>query len=189
MEFTDVLKGRRSVRDYTDERPTKEIINRILDAANYSPNAGNRNGTQIVVCEDSQINECIGKCHSAIIRGFNAGNRELPDEETIEKNGCAFYNAPVVIMLFAPRNFYFSEADSYIMAQNLCLAAYEQGVASCIVGEVMDSFATERGQKIKERLAIPADYKPYAYVLLGYSKDTKATYKERHYPDVIYVGE
>lgn len=187
MELLDAIKGRRSVRKFADSTVSQETIEKILEVVNYCPNAGNRNSTRLVVITDRTMIDYIGKAHMQVIQNFNKGITALPSEEEIDASVSAFHNAPVVLALFGPKNFYFSSPDAYIMAQNITLAAYEQGVSTCIVGEVLNSLATVRGQEIQKKIGIPVEFAPQVYITLGYCDGEYPKAPDRHYSDVIYM--
>ena len=46
MELSDAIRGRRSVRRFTDMPVAKEMIEKILEVVDYCPNAGNRNRSE-----------------------------------------------------------------------------------------------------------------------------------------------
>lgn len=164
----------------------RETIEKILGVVDDCPNAGNRNSTKIVVITDRAAIDYIGKTHMVVIRNFNRGITALPSGEEIAASESAFYRAQAVVALFGPKNFYFSSADAYIMAQNLTLAAFEQNVSTCIVGEVLNSLATERGKQLQREMGIPEEYVPQAYVTMGYCDGEYPKHPKRHYSDVIY---
>ena len=83
MELSDAIRGRRSVRRFTDMPVAKEMIEKILEVVDYCPNAGNRNSTRIVVITDRAVMDYIGKAHMQIIGNFNKGITTLPSEEDI----------------------------------------------------------------------------------------------------------
>lgn len=187
MELSDVIRGRRSVRKFTDSPVPKETMEKILEVVDYCPNAGNRNSTKIVVITDRTVFDYIGKAHMQIIQNFNKGITRLPSEEDIAASASAFHNAQAVVALFGPKNFYFSSADAYIMAQNITLAAFEQNVSTCIVGEVLNSLATERGKQLQNKMGIPEEFAPQAFVTMGYCDGEYPKHPKRRYSDVIYV--
>lgn len=187
MELMEAIKGRRSVRRFQDTPVRREVVEKILEVVDYCPNAGNRNSTRVVVMTDREMIDYIGKAHMKIIRNFNAGITALPTEEEIRASESAFHNAGTVLVLFGPENFYFSSPDAYIMAQNITLAAYEQGVSTCIVGEVLNSLATQKGQEYQKSMGIPAGFVPQAYITLGYCDGDYPKHPGRHYSDFIYV--
>jgi nitroreductase len=45
---------------------TRKILYGILEAAKYSPNAGNRQTTQIVVCTNQEINDTLVRIHRVL---------------------------------------------------------------------------------------------------------------------------
>lgn len=182
-----VMKNRRSVRKFTGEPVDKKMIEKILEVLDYSPNAGNKNLTRVVVITNRDMIDYIGKTHVQVLQRFNKGITTPPSEEEISKSSSAFHNAQAVVVLFGLKNFYFSEADSYIVAQNITLAAYEQGVSTCIVGEVLNSFATEKGEKLQQEMGIPKEYVPQTYITMGYCDGEYPKPPKRHYSDVIYI--
>ncbi|WP_432647013.1 nitroreductase family protein [Mitsuokella sp.] len=186
MELMEAMKGRRSVRRFQDRLVPKEMIENILGVMEYSPNAGNRNSIRTIVLTNRDEIDYIGKAHTTVINNFNKGVMTLPSEEEIEKSPSAFHNAPTVLALFGPKNFYFSSADAYILAQNIALAAYEQGVSTCIVGEVLNSMGTEKGQSLQKAFGIPENFAPQVYVTMGYCQGNYPKRLPRHYAPVIY---
>ncbi|MCH3953833.1 MAG: nitroreductase family protein [Eubacterium sp.] len=186
MELMEAMKGRRSVRKFQDRLVPKETIQSILDVMEYSPNAGNRNSIRTVVLTDREEIDYIGKAHTTVIESFNKGVVSLPSEEEIEAAPSAFHNAPTVLALFGPKNFYFSPADAYILAQNIALAAYEKGVSTCIVGEVLNSMGTEKGQALQKAFGIPENFAPQVYITMGYCEGAYPKRLPRHYAEVVY---
>jgi nitroreductase len=128
-DFLRTITERRSIRKYTEEQVTDEVLEQILYAASFSPNAGNRQTTQIVVCQDKEVNDRLGRIKKSLshVKISSPGNYISTDQPSIADDPTlpsAFYGAPTVITLFGPKNFWFKAADCYIMANNICLAAY-----------------------------------------------------------------
>lgn len=187
MELMEAIKGRRSVRKFADAPLSKETIDKILEVVDYCPNAGNRNSTRVVVMTERAMIDYIGKAHMQIIRNFNKGITALPSEEDIDASESAFHNARTVLALFGPEHFYFASPDAYIMAQNIALVAYEQKVSTCIVGEVLNSLATEKGRQLQKKMGILEGYVPQVFVTMGYCDGEYPKHPKRHYADVLYV--
>ena len=157
----------------------------FLDVMNYSPNADNRNSTRIVVVKDRDALDYIGKTHTCILQRFNRGIVEPPDDDEIQAASNAFHNALTVLFLFGPKKFYFASADAYILAQNIALTAYEKGVSTCIVGEVLNSFDTEKGRELQRRMNIPDIFAPQVFVTMGYCEGEYPKRPKRHYTEPI----
>ena len=57
MDFFDVVKERHSVRAYKKKEVKEEKLQKILEAANAAPSAGNLQSYEIVVVKDKKIRE------------------------------------------------------------------------------------------------------------------------------------
>lgn len=182
------IMDRRSVRNFTEEKVSKEVLDQLLEVAVWSPNAGNKQRTRIVVSQDNELNTRLGRAQNVVYGQFNAGQKiELNDELIATTSRSGFYNAPTVIYLFAPNRFLFAEPDSYIMAHNICLAAHSIGVDSCIISVATDYFFDEFGQEVLKKWNIPEDFHISAQVILGYHASEYPTPKERRYQEPLFV--
>lgn len=84
----------------------------------------------------------------------------------------AFYDAPTVITLFAPKNFLFAAEDCAAAAENMMLAADALGIGSCYIGQGWPAFAHPYGQEILRRWGVRTDYYAVMQLLLGYPRET-----------------
>ena len=55
MDVFKAIKGRRSVRAFTDEPVSEEEINQLLDAARWAPSAGNIQPWEFIVVRDAKV--------------------------------------------------------------------------------------------------------------------------------------
>ncbi|MDR2342494.1 MAG: nitroreductase family protein [Campylobacteraceae bacterium] len=100
-----------------------------------------------------------------------------------------FYNAPTVLTLFAPKNFLYFAADSYVAAQNIMLASHSLGIGSYMVAHAKDTLSSELGQWLQKEWDINETYEATIHVTLGYpAGDTLPTAKLRKDSRVIRVG-
>ena len=49
MEFQEVLRGRRSIRAFTDEAVPPDVVTAVLDDARWSPSWGNAQAWSVTV--------------------------------------------------------------------------------------------------------------------------------------------
>ena len=63
-QFMELLKKRHSVRDYSARQVERADLDALLEAAYRTPNAGNRQGTRIVVSKDRALNERLGRAQN-----------------------------------------------------------------------------------------------------------------------------
>ena len=114
------------------------------------------------VCQDKEVNERLGKIkransHPRMATETSFVSREQPSIADAPKLTNAFYDAPTVITLFAPKNFLFSVDDCAVAAENMMLAANALGIGSCYIGQGWTAFDDPYGQEILRQWNIPTD--------------------------------
>jgi nitroreductase len=55
MDLIDALRSTGSVREFTDEAVSDEVLHRVLDTARFAPNGGNRQAWKVVVLRDPEV--------------------------------------------------------------------------------------------------------------------------------------
>lgn len=164
METIERIKTRRTIRKFTDEKVSRDIIEQIVAAAAYAPSWKNSQTTRYVVIEDKEI---MSKIASDALLGF-------------EHNAGIINNCPVLIAVTSIKNrsgyerdgsFTTSRKDKWeafdagIATQTFALAASELGVGSVIMG-IYDE------EKVKEILGLPEDRAVSALMSIGYPAET-----------------
>lgn len=185
-ETMQTILHRRSIRRFDGRQLPEDVLQEILQAGLYAPSAGGRQGVVFAVCQTKEVNERLGKIKRAnsnprMATAASYVSREQPsiaDDPNLQN---AFYDAPVVITLFAPKGFLFSSEDCAIAAENMMLAADSLGIGSCYIGQGWNAFADLYGQEILRKWEIPVDYYAVMQLLLGYprSGDPHPTPKQR----------
>ena len=167
---------RRAIRRYSEKQIEETVLQEILKAGLYAPSAGGRQGVIFAVCQDKEVNERLGKIKRANSNPHMATktsyvSKEQPSIADDPNLTNAFYNAPTVITLFAPKDFLFAKEDCAIAAENMMLAADAFGVGSCYIGQGWPAFADPYGQEILKKWAIRPDYYAVMQLLLGYPRE------------------
>lgn len=168
MTLFEAVRKRRSIRSFLPDKIDREILEMIIAYAEMAPAAGNRKQTRIVVSQNREINERIGKIHSVLAGKYRRREKLSFTADDVEKAHSAFYDAPAVICFFGPGNFAFSSQDAAILIDHIYLLSYAYGLGACMVGEVVDSFDTNYGIYLKKKWGIPNGYRCTGYILLGY---------------------
>lgn len=146
MDIQTTIKNRRSVRKFLNKKIEPEIINQIIELANWAPSACNIQGWRFIIVDDQKLKEKI------VERG---GARLIKD-------------APLGILVVYDQRTENSEYQDHIQSaaaaiQNLLLAAFSKGLGSCYICHL------PRKKELKKMFNIPSAYTPIAYVVLGYS--------------------
>ena len=151
MDVFEAIKGRRSIRQFTDEPIGGDSLEKLLDAARWAPSAGNQQRWRFVVVTSPSQKE--------LIRKFAPGIFLMP---------AAFI---VICAQKAPGANPWAEAtylaDCSIASQNIMLAAYEMGIGTCVAL----SYAKVA---ISEILDLPENIEPLLILTLGYPAEDPA---------------
>lgn len=174
-ETMQTILHRRAIRRFDERQIDEELLQQILQAGLYAPSAGGKQGVIFAVCQDKEVNERLGKIKRAnsnphMATANNYVSKEQPSIADDPKLINAFYDAPTVITMFAPRNFLFSVDDCAVAAENMMLAADSLGIGSCYIGQGWTAFADSYGQEILRKWEIRTDYYAVMQLLLGYPK-------------------
>ena len=151
MDFAEVLKKRKSIREYQEKAVSEETIKSVLRLASTSPSAGNLQARSVVVVKSKEIKErlsdaCLGQesvAEAGVIFVITANK-----EESIAKYGKRGQDL-------------YSLQDATIFASYLQLAATSFGLASVWVGAFDESM-------VQDILVISKDYRPIAIIPVGY---------------------
>ena len=173
MELMEAIKNRRSIRKFTDERVPIEKVERMLEAAMWAPSAQNLQPWYFVVLTKKDdlafLFSELGTTAFSERKRLEARFKDHPEvvEETMEFMA-AMGGAQTIVLAFLNKPMYSEEmlpscVESVAAAmQNLVLAAYEEGVASCWVEAVCRA-----GDALQERFA-PEHGKLIGGIILGY---------------------
>lgn len=172
-ETIQTILHRRAIRRFDTKQIDEELLQQILQAGLYAPSAGGKQGVIFAVCQDKEVNERLGKIKRAnsnphMATATNYVSKEQPSIADDPKLTNAFYDAPTVITMFAPKNFLFSVDDCAVAAENMMLAADSLGVGACYIGQGWTAFADVYGQEILRKWGIRTDYYAVMQLLLGY---------------------
>ena len=195
-DIFETIMHRRSIRRFEPKQIEEAALQQILQAGMYAPSAGGRQGVIFAVCQDREANERLGKIKRAnsqprMATATSFVSREQPSIADDPKLKNAFYDAPTVITLFAPKNFLFSVDDCAVAAENMMLAADALGIGSSYIGQGWTAFADPYGQEILRQWNIPTDYYAVMQLLLGYPRegDKHPAAKPRKEGRVLRIGE
>ena len=194
-DIFETIMHRRSIRRFEPKQIEEAALQQILQAGLYAPSAGGRQGVIFAVCQDKEVNERLGKIKRAnsnprMATATSFVSREQPSIADDPKLTNAFYDAPTVITLFAPKNFLFSVDDCAVAAENMMLAADALGIGSCYIGQGWTAFADPYGQEILQQWNIPTGHYAVMHLLLGYPRagDKHPAPKPRKEGRIIRVG-
>jgi len=149
MNVKDAIKGRRSIRKYSDKNIPNEILDEVLNSMRLAPSAKNMQPYKFIIIKDKELKEnLVSACR---------GQKFISE-------------APVVICACVePKEsyskmggYYTSEyVDVSIAIDHMTLQAFELGLGTCWIGAFEES-------EVKKVLDIPQNIKVAALSPLGY---------------------
>lgn len=166
MEFFEVIKNRRAVRQYKPDMVNKEDILKILDAANWAPSGMNRQQWEFIVVSGEKKRH-IGEIYGAIAAA-NAAKMEPTEREKYLVRATTYFGAPVAIVVLTdadslqPIRKMNLESASAAM-ENIVLAARALELGTCWMTGPLQNEAD-----IRRILDIPEDKEIVALTPLGY---------------------
>ena len=175
MELSQVVRRRRMVRRFDPDRPVpREVLERILYAAQRAPSAGFSQGWDFVVLEGPAQTEA-----------FWAATREGDRAPDAWLRGVSA--APVLVLCLSDPNAYLDryaepdkgwtdrdparwpvpywDVDTGMAAMLMLLTAVDQGVGALFFG-----VPPERHERVREAHGIPADRRLVGVVALGHEQ-------------------
>ena len=192
MALLELMKHRRSIRKYQERQIPREMLEQVLEAGNWAPNAGGGQRTMLVGVHDRALVEKLGRCNvarfdrSRLMGGHVSADQPSIIDDPSLKSG--FYGAPSLCAVFAPEGLLYGTPDAFCCAENMVLAATELGLASCIVARGEETFDNAFGRELMEKWGVPEGWIARCFVLLGCCDGAYPGPKERRPGRTIIVG-
>jgi nitroreductase len=175
MDFTEVVRTRRMVRNFTDEPVAADVLERIMRATQRAPSAGFSQGVAFVTVTDPGMRARLGKLAGEdqyVEGGFDPFISRAPVQVVVCVSEQAYHDryreADKVDdegnEIAWPVPYWHTDAGCSLML--LLLAAVNEGLGTAFVG-------TWEQERIQDLLGIPADYTPIGVALIGHPAPDK----------------
>ncbi|MFH1645734.1 MAG: nitroreductase family protein [Candidatus Omnitrophota bacterium] len=174
MKFLDLVKKRRSVRQYLKKPVPREVIERALEAARFAPSACNSQPWYFVVIDDEANRKAVAEAAFSGAHSMNAFAKDAPVLIAVIRRKSTY----AASLGSAFRGLQFSLIDIGISCEHLTLQAEEDGVGSCWIGWFNES-------AVKRALNISKNEKIDILISLGYPADEIPREKNRKSIDEI----
>ena len=179
MELVKGIKERRSIRKYTDEKVSAAQVEEIVDIARFAPSWKNSQSVRYILVLDEALK---AKIADEAVMGFE-GNKNI------------IKNAPALVILTTvdkragyerdgsestSKGEHWQSFDAGIAAEAFCLAAYEKGFGTVIMG-IYD-------EAVVQGLAgVPEGQKVSALISLGRAAEEPQAPKRKEVADLLTV--
>lgn len=176
-ELLHAMRSRRSIRQYTPEPLSRDLLQQLLAAGNAAPTLKNAQDVRYIVLEES-LQEIEGLAHSILPSLFEAMKvpKERQDSLLIGEHFFTF-GAPCAIAIFAD-----SKISAHLAAANIALMA-----ESLKLGTLYSGFLTKAinlNPAIQKRIG--AEGKCVEVILVGHPEVHYLRTTQKHEPVVKY---
>ena len=184
MELKTAIYDRRSIRNYTEEKVTKEIINQLIEVGIQAPSSMNKQAWSFAVIQDPLLLKSLSDRAKEYLLAQIPEKPYLENYKGIFTNPTfnIFYNATTLLTVFARPEGPNSSADAALAAQNIMLTAHELGLGTCWIGFAQAIMSVP---DVKKELGIPEHYQVIAPLIIGYPAKEMPAIK-RNTPEILF---
>jgi len=167
MNFDELLKNRRSIRKYSDQKISIDQVQEMIKTATLAPSAGNQQPWRfIIINERATMKRISDESKKNILARIKAN----PDDYARRyqkllgnEDFNVFYNAPCLVLILGEANRKNIQIDCTLAASYLMMAAANNGYGTCWVNlgaEIQDP-------DLRTELGIPENTAIVAPIILG----------------------
>lgn len=157
MSILDIIKNRRSVREFTDQPIPESAVNALIDALRWAPSAGNLQSRKFYFVFNEAVRSRLARS------GFRQDFVSFIARAPLVIVACADL---AISSRYGERGAHlYSIQDTAASVQNLLLAAHELHLGACWVGAFKED-------TVREILDLPDNLRPVAIVPVGYPART-----------------
>lgn len=160
--------ARRSVRSYLSKNIDKETIDVLLQCAVRAPTAIHEEPCEFLVIQDQGALKEISdiakplfakSMHASAHSGGHAAHHFTDPKFNI------FYEADTLVVILSKQTGHYVEADCWLAAENMMLAATSMGLGTCVIGSAVDALNLP---DLKFRLGIDRHLRAIAPIIVGF---------------------
>jgi len=163
MNVSEAIANRKSVRAYEDKSVSNDVLEKIVEAGRWAPNAG---PFQISVIKNAGLRQ---KINDRTLDAMTRSNIEFLKQRAALPGYQPLYGAPILILLSAPADFPFGAVDTALAAENMLLEATGLGLGSCYLASPTMALNGRRNQDLACEAGIPEGYSVHCAVVVGYA--------------------
>lgn len=193
-QVAELLRSRRSVRNFRDAAVPRAVIGELFDAAQLAPSTHNRRLTRYTVIDDpasrrwiaertartlARLSRMAGSPVGRLLLRLAIGRRAAEvvawRSEMEEMAGAVaagedpiLRKAPVVVFAHHPRGHFYDEIDAALALHNVALTCPGVGLGAFMNGWVMAACRSDPA--IGRRLGVPRGDRILAVLVLGYPR-------------------
>jgi len=173
MNVVQAIRERRAVRDFTSQPVSQASLRQLISAASWAPSAMNEQPWHFTVVTDQATLDEISTRSKAWMLANMPETRQPGHFRDLlsDPRFHLFYHAPALVVISVAAGLQWATEDCALAAQNLMLAAVDQGLGTCWIGFAQGWLASPEG---RELLNLAPDRVVVAPIAVGYPKAPQA---------------
>lgn len=208
MDLTTIIRERFCVREFTEEKPSKEKIKAILEAGRLAPSWVNTQPWQFIVVEDKETIELLGElsfgqkhvanAQTIILCCGNKADWDLDNYTEMIKQRPNLTEERIKILSTHPAYSPKMLGDDAVVYRTLeqvtyataymTLEAYNQGLGAGIVGGIGNPLTRSNldvYSKVTEKLGLPADVIICTMLVVGVPNQSAPEKSRKAFDEVV----
>ena len=153
-EIIKAMEERRSIRKFKSDMPSKEDLNKIIEAGLYAANGMGKQAVITVAVTNKEVRDRLSKANCEI-----GGWKEGFDP---------FYGAPAILIVLADRNWTNRVYDGSLVMGNMMLAAHSLGLGSIWIHRAKEEFESEEWKSFLTEIGVEGDWEGIGHCAVGY---------------------
>lgn len=173
-QVSQLIKSRRSIREFQDKPVPREVIERAIDVARYAPTGKNMQEVQWLVIDNPEEIKKLTAIGVEWFRSMSKGNDpwslQIQGILKMHEIGLNIFlrDAPAIIVTYAEKNNPIAATDCTIALSYFDLAAKAAGLGCYWNGYFYIS--AQNFPPMVKAIALPEGFTPYAALCAGYPK-------------------
>lgn len=156
-ETLQVLKKRRSCRNFKPDMVPEEKLEAIIEAGIYAPTGMGKQSPIVIAVTNKELRDKIAE-ENRKIGGWQEGFDP-------------FYGAPVILIVLASKEIGTYRYDGSLVMGNLLNAAESLDVAGIWIHRAKEEFESDFGKELLKQLGITGEYEGIGHCALGYAAE------------------
>ena len=153
-DILTTMKERRSIRKFKPDMPSKEDMEKIIEAGRYAANGRGRQATITLAVTNRDLRDQIA-ADNCRIGGWEEGFDP-------------FYGAPAILIVLAEKDWPTHVYDGSLVMGNMMLAAHALGLGSIWIHRAREEFEMEKYKKLLSSLGVSGEWEGIGHCAVGY---------------------
>ena len=186
MDYSELLRKRRSVRDYEDKEVPLDTLMQIINESCLAPSSSNRQPWHFIIITNKDVIRRLSDESKRNLLDDLERNPASPSRnyEAIlrDKHFNVFYNAPCLVFIVGPKELLSVQVDCALAASYFMFSACVRGLATCWIG--LGRFIKDKD--LFDLIGMPESDLIVAPIVIGYPKEIPAV-PDRMGPQILKI--